>query len=198
MVIVILLPHHSIRVLAMLERIHITGASGSGTTTLGAAIAGRWGHRHLDTDDFYWEPTWPPFRQSRAEHDRQQLLAAALDESPRWVLSGSLSGWGDCFIPRFDLVIFMNTPTEMRMPRLRRREQARFGEALAPGGELFEDHQAFLAWASAYEIGRENMRSRVHHENWLQSLPCPVLRLSGAEPVDVLLEQLVGELRITA
>ena len=89
MVIVILLPHHSIRVLAMLERIHITGASGSGTTTLGAAIAGRWGHRHLDTDDFYWEPTWPPFRQSRAEHDRQQLLAAALDESPRWVLSGS-------------------------------------------------------------------------------------------------------------
>lgn len=31
------------------DRIHIVGASGSGTTTLAAAVAAKHGHRHLDT-----------------------------------------------------------------------------------------------------------------------------------------------------
>lgn len=182
----------------MLERLHITGASGSGTTTLGQAIAARWGHRHLDTDDFYWEPSWPPFRQARSTESCRELLSQSLDNTPRWVLSGSLCGWGDELIPRFDLVIFMSTPTDLRLPRLRQREQQRFGEALAPGGEFFEHHQAFLAWASAYEIGGPGMRSRACHERWLQELPCPVIRLSGAEPVEVLLERLEARLRISA
>ena len=182
----------------MLERIHITGASGSGTTTLGAAIAACWGHRHLDTDDYFWQSSWPPYRHARPVEERLPLLEAALNESPRWVLSGSLSGWGDGLIPCFDLVIFLNTPTELRLPRLRMREYSRFGEVLAPGGEMFEEHEAFLAWASAYEIGDENMRSRIHHENWLRNLPCPVLRMSGAEPVEVLLERLGAELQATA
>ena len=44
------------------NRIHILGASGSGTTTLASAIADEHGHRHLDTDDFFWIPTNPPYR----------------------------------------------------------------------------------------------------------------------------------------
>lgn len=182
----------------MLKRIHITGASGSGTTTLGQAIATRWGHRHLDTDDFYWEASWPPFRHARPDDDCRRLLGCAMDAAPRWVLSGSLCGWGDVFIPRFDLVILMSTPTELRLPRLRQREQSRFGKALFPDGEFFDDHQAFLAWASAYEIGGPNMRSRACHERWLRGLPCQVIRLSGAEPVDKLLEQLMRRLSISA
>lgn len=182
----------------MLERIHITGASGSGTTTLGRAIADSWGHQHLDTDDFYWQPSWPPFDQARSEDERRQLLSASLDRALRWVLSGSLCGWGDGFVPHFDAVIFLSTPTELRLPRLRAREAARFGAATAPGGELFDAHQAFLAWASAYEIGDHTMRSRACHERWLQTLPCPVLRLSGAEPVEILLSRLQAHMSATA
>jgi hypothetical protein len=44
------------------RRIHIVGASGSGTTSLASAIAAQCGHRHLDTDDFFWMPTSPPYR----------------------------------------------------------------------------------------------------------------------------------------
>ena len=43
------------------SHIHILGASGSGTSTLAKAISLRHGHRFLDTDDFYWKPTDPPF-----------------------------------------------------------------------------------------------------------------------------------------
>ena len=43
------------------ERIYITGAAGSGTTTLGAEIARSINAVHIDIDDFYWEVTDPPY-----------------------------------------------------------------------------------------------------------------------------------------
>ena len=41
------------------------GASGSGTTTLGAALGARLGCRHVDSDDLFWVKTEPPFTLQR-------------------------------------------------------------------------------------------------------------------------------------
>jgi adenylate kinase family enzyme len=111
--------------LQMPSRIHIFGASGSGTTSLASALAVTHGHRHLDTDDFYWLPTDPPYRQPRPPEVRLELLRRALTESGSWVLSGSLCGWGDPLIPEFELVIFLVVPTQVRLTRLRAREVER-------------------------------------------------------------------------
>ena len=46
------------------------GASGSGTTTLGAALGARLGWRHVDSDDLFWERTEPPFTTQRAREAR--------------------------------------------------------------------------------------------------------------------------------
>ena len=164
----------------MMDRIHILGASGSGTTTLGTALAERLGAAPLDTDHYLWEPTDPPFQRTRTQEERCTLLATALDAHSRWTLSGSLCCWGDIFIPRFELVVFLLVPTEVRLPRLREREHRRYGtEALAPGGAMHATHVAFLKWAAAYDEGGNDMRSRGHHEQWLARLPCPCLRLEG-------------------
>jgi adenylate kinase family enzyme len=164
----------------MVDHIHILGASGSGTSTLGDALARSFGYVHLDSDDYLWEPTTPPFQQTRERRRRQALLGAALDAPPRWVLSGSLCGWGDIFIPRFDLVIFLCVPQEIRMARLKEREERRFGqEALAPGGAMHEAHVAFMNWAAAYDEGGDDMRSRRRHKQRLAALPCPCIRLEG-------------------
>ena len=169
----------------MTDRIHIVGASGSGTTTLGMALSVRLGYPQLDTDDYFWEPSDPPFQRPRERHERQTILARALDAHPRWVLSGSLCGRGDIFIPRFDLVIFLSVPTEIRLARLKQREQLRYGsEALAPGGAMHEAHVAFMNWAAAYDDGGDDMRSRRRHEKWLAALPCPCLRLDGPLTVE--------------
>jgi len=80
-------------------RIHLVGASGAGTTTLGRALAARLGAVHFDTDDFFWLPTDPPFEKIRERAERQALLGVALAREPAWVLSGSLCGWGDIFHP---------------------------------------------------------------------------------------------------
>ncbi len=166
------------------DHIHVLGASGSGTTTLGAAIAQAFGHVHLDTDDYYWEPTDPPFQQKREPVARVEMLGAALDAHPRWVLSGSLCGWGDVFVPRFDLVIFLFVPTDVRLARLLERERRRFGSGvLALGGPMHGIHEVFMVWAAGYDDGGEEMRSRRQHERWLAALPCPPIRLE--EPVEV-------------
>ena len=160
------------------------GASGSGTTTLGIEIAARFGHRHLDTDDFFWLPTDPPFRERRPVGERLAGLRRALRESSAWVLTGSLCGWGDPLIPEFELVVYLAVPTPVRLARLRAREVRRYGApAIAPGGPLHAAHVEFLEWAGRYDSGGPDMRSRAMHEAWLAALPCPVVRLDGDEPV---------------
>jgi adenylate kinase family enzyme len=160
------------------KRIHIFGASGSGTTTFAIYISARCGHRHLDTDDFYWLPTQPPFQQKRPRNERLALLQQALAEQPTWALSGSLCGWGDPLIPQFDLVVFLAIPKALRMARLQAREIQRYGErAIVPGGELHKSHIDFLDWARSYDDGGLSIRSRALHEAWLTSIPCPVIRL---------------------
>ena len=147
------------------DRIHIVGASGSGTTSLAAELAGRYGHRHLDTDDFYWRRTDPPFREKRPPEERLASLRTTFQEAKRWVLSGSLCGWGDPLIPEFEVVVFLVVPTPVRLARLRAREIERYGrQAIAPGGALHEAHVEFLEWAGRYDTGDPEMRSRAMHE----------------------------------
>jgi adenylate kinase family enzyme len=166
------------------NHIHIFGASGSGTTSLASALAGTHGHRHLDTDDFYWFPTNPPYRHPRPREARLALLRDELAQSPRWVLSGSLCGWGDPLVSEFDLVVFLIVPTKARLTRLRARECERYGrETIAPGGAFHQAHVEFLDWAGRYDSGGLEIRSRALHEAWLAGLGCALLRLDGDRPV---------------
>jgi adenylate kinase family enzyme len=179
------------------DRIHILGASGSGTTTLASAIAGKHGHRCLDTDDFFWVPTTPPYRENRPRDERLALLRQALLGAGPWVLAGSLCGWGDPLIPEFDLVVFLVVPNPVRLARLRARELARYGrEAIAAGGALHQAHNEFLDWASRYDTGGLEMRSRAMHEAWLAALPGAALRLEGDRPVGGQLAELEARLDV--
>ena len=58
--------------------IHIFGPSGSGTTSLGRQMALNWGFRQLDSDDFYWLPTDPPFTSKRPLRREATWLFPAL------------------------------------------------------------------------------------------------------------------------
>lgn len=162
------------------SHIHILGASGSGTTTLAQALAGRLGYVHLDTDRFYWLPTDPPFQEPRPVQQRLSLLYDVFGRHQRWVLSGSLVGWGDPLIALFDLVVFLALPASVRMQRLLERERMRYGAGrIQAGGDLHDDHTRFMAWARNYDVGDGSSRSRVLHERWMAALPCRVIRLEG-------------------
>jgi adenylate kinase family enzyme len=178
----------------MIHCIHILGASGSGTTTSGRALAERLQCSHFDTDDYFWLPTDPPYTHQRERTERQRLLMDHLTAQDSWVLSGSLCGWGDVAIPLFELVVFLAIPQDIRMERLRQREHARFGERILPGGDMYETSQAFLAWAASYDEGGLDIRSRQRHDQWLSTLPCPILCFEGAYSVEEQLAVLMVKL----
>src|SRR5262245_52760936 len=179
----------------MPARIHILGASGSGTTSLGRALAARLACPHLDTDDYFWVPSDPPFEVIRPLPERCALLGNALASRPGWVLSGSLCGWGDEFIPLFGLVVFLSLRAEVRMARLHTRERARYGAAaLGPGGRMHQEHVRFMAWAAGYEDGGLEMRSRRLHDAWLAKLSCPVLHLSSLAATEELMGDVIARI----
>jgi len=164
--------------------IHIYGASGSGTSTLGRALASALGYTFMDTDDYFWVPTDPPFTTKRSTEERLILLENDIAASFGTVLSGALTKWGDALIPRFTLAVRLVTDEHVRLSRLKAREHARFGDRICPGGDMYETHQAFLKWASAYDTGGLNMRSRADHDRWQTLLQCPQLVLDGERPVE--------------
>lgn len=168
-------------------RVHITGASGSGTTTLGRALADAWSVPHADVDDYFWRPTVPPYAAKRPDPERLALMEAVFAPRDAWVLTGSLMGWGDALAERFDAVVFLTLSPTTRLARLRAREERRYGDAIAPGGAADAEHQAFLEWAAGYDEAGFSGRSRVAHDRWLAELPCAVLHLDSAQPVPDLL-----------
>jgi adenylate kinase family enzyme len=171
------------------SRIFVFGASGSGTSTLGLALADKLGLAWFDTDDIYWERSDPPFRLKREQAARQALLLGTLASARGWVLSGSLCGWGDVIIPVIELAIYVYTPKDVRMARLQTRERARYGARAGPDGDMHEQSKAFLSWAEQYDDGPLEMRSRQKHEQWIRQLRCPLLRLDGSLPVGDLCAQ---------
>lgn len=180
----------------MKQIIHIYGASGSGTSTLGRKLADKLGFAFMDTDDYFWMPTDPKFTVRRESSERLRLMRADMDAAENAVISGSLTGWGDALIPHFTLTVRVVTPTEVRIERIRKREYARFGARILPGGDMFEQHQAFLQWAAQYDTGGADMRSKANHDLWQQKLRCRQLVVSGEGDPSENVRRIASELNI--
>lgn len=147
----------------------ITGAAGSGTTTLADALAKELHTRHLEADEFLWLPSNPPYKHLADKTQRGERLLQEMRSHGHAVVAGSVMGWGQPLENEFDLVVFLYLPVELRLERLKRREIKRFGQA----------KPEFLAWAAQYEDGGVPGRSLVRHQEWLAARNCAVLRLEG-------------------
>jgi adenylate kinase family enzyme len=152
----------------------ITGASGSGTSTLARSVAARLQIAALDTDEYFWLPASPPFTSKRQPQERLAMILRDLAEVTDSVLAGSVVDWGAELEDSFALIVFLTVPAAIRVERLRVRELRLLGHA----------DPAFLEWAAQYDEGRLEGRSRQKHERWLAARRCPVLRIDG----DVALE----------
>jgi adenylate kinase family enzyme len=176
------------------NHIHILGASGSGTTTLGKALEKEFGFVQLDTDDYYWEPTTPPYQKARERKERIELLIKDLKNHKKWVITGSLCGWGDDIIPFFDLVVFLWVPTEIRIQRLEEREIKRFGQkVLSPNKQMHKQHRKFIEWASSYDTAGMETRSKIKHKQWIKNnIKCHVLKYEGQIELNKILKDLTN------
>ena len=182
-----------------ISRIYITGAAGSGVSTLGANLASVLSFPVFDVDDYFWLPTNPRFTAKRPIDERVSLLKADLErakmESGGWVLSGSMDNWGEAIMEDVEYVIFVYTETDVRMKRLSEREFKRFGERIKEGGDMYAGSVNFMAWAEKYDDPDSGVsRSRVRHEKWLSELRVPAVKLHGGEEKMVVLRKALESL----
>ncbi|TAX36464.1 ATP-binding protein [Rhizobium leguminosarum] len=164
--------------------IHVMGASGSGTTSLGRALAEKLDIAHLDTDDFFWLPTDPPFTTPRDADERIGLLLDEVERHEGWILSGSALKWGRPVEPLYDLIVFLTIDPELRMARILAREISRYGNRITPGGDMAAKSGEFLEWAASYDTAGPERRSLAAHEQWLETQTAPVLRLDSTLGID--------------
>jgi adenylate kinase family enzyme len=122
------------------KKIHIFGASGSGTSTLGTSLTNVLPYIHLDTDDYFWIKK---FTEQREVNEKRKLLREDLLMYNILILSGALCGWGDSFKSYFDLVIFLWIPKNIRLERLQQREFKRYGNDILAGGSNTSNQRPF-------------------------------------------------------
>jgi hypothetical protein len=147
----------------------ITGASGSGTSTLGAVVARELRIAHLEADDYYWLPTKPPFTTKRDRAERLSSVLRDVRAKQSAVLAGSIMDWGLELENAFDLIVFLYLDAAIRVERLRAREIEVLGKA----------DPEFLEWAAQYDAGILGGRSLAKHQAWLSARTCPVIELRG-------------------
>jgi adenylate kinase family enzyme len=163
-------------------RILVLGASGAGTSTLGAAIAASLRWAWLDLDDYYWEQTEPRFTTKRDRFTRLALVNSELARVDDVVVSGSPLAWGASIEDTFEVIVFVTLDTATRLQRLRTRELEKYGVV----------NEAFLAWAARYDDDAFDGRSCRAHEAWLTGRQ-NVLRIDGMLATD---EQVAGVRRV--
>lgn len=173
-------------------KIMIMGASGAGATTLGNHfVKNNTRFLHLDSDDYFWEKTDPPFQEARISDERNLLFESDFYSQENVVVTGSIFRWKTDYKDLFDLVVLLYIPQEIRLQRLAEREISRYGNKILFDEKLNAKYEAFLAWAAEYDL-EENTTSRSlkQQKQWLTEVECTTLFLDGDLTVKERLELL--------
>lgn len=161
--------------------IHIFGASGSGTSTLGKYISEQLDYTFIDTDDYFWLPTDVPFTKARQQKERIEMLKRDINNNKNVVISGFLVGWADEIIPLITLAIRLVTSSDVRLKRINEREFNKYGNRILPQGDMYEQYWKFIERASKYDDGDYTVRSKKLHDLWQEKLNCKIAVLSGED-----------------
>jgi adenylate kinase family enzyme len=92
-------------ILSGVLRISVVGNSGSGKTTVAAALAAALGIPHLELDSVFHQPGWVPLPEEEFRRRVAEFVAAR-----RWVTDGNYSSVQDLIWARADTVVWLDPP----------------------------------------------------------------------------------------
>lgn len=140
--------------------IYIYGASGAGSTTLGSKIVEEYNGILIDTDDYFWSNSTPKSRYESMLNDIKN------SKSNLVVITGSFWNWDYDYselITYIDKFVRVMLDKNIRLERLQKREEERYGDRIKQGGDLYTKHTEFIKWASFYDEGDLTTRSLASH-----------------------------------
>jgi adenylate kinase family enzyme len=98
---------------AAVRRVSVVGSSGSGKSTVAAALARAMGAPWLELDSVFHQADWTPLPE---EEFRRRVLAVVAGES--WVIDGGYSVVRDLVWARADTVVWLDLPKRTVMRRI--------------------------------------------------------------------------------
>src|SRR5712691_1868967 len=102
----------------MPQRVAVRGGTGSGKSTFARALARRLDLPYVELDALHHGPNW---REATAEELRAKV-EAALDDGRGWVVDGNYdSKLGTLVLDRAELIVWLDLPLLVKLPRLVRR-----------------------------------------------------------------------------
>lgn len=178
----------------MIRGIAVIGLNGAGKSSIAHALAATLGYAEMDVEDYYFpeqkesrqkalegiyvRPSFlgeVPFSVSRTKEEVQRMLLNDLPSSTGFILSGVTMNWSEEILSKIDLAFWVQVPLEIRLQRIRDREEKRFGSMALPGGAMYEQQQQFR------EVVADRDSKTV--EQSISKLHCPVHKLDGTLPV---------------
>ena len=135
----------------------VTSASGSGGTAVGREIAARLDLPFHELDALFWRPNW-----TEPDPDEFRERVAEVIATDSWVIDGSYQSWiGQLVLGNADVVVWLDLPTRVWLPRLIRRtvSRARSGEVLWDGnreslGNAFASRNSLILFSLRHYRGR--------------------------------------------
>jgi adenylate kinase family enzyme len=103
-----------------MQRIIVTGCTGSGKTTLARQLAQRLRIPAIDLDDLHWGPNWTPVPLAEFRAKTDQASA-----QPAWAISGNYRIVRDLLWPRADTLIWLDYALPLVFYRLMKRTISR-------------------------------------------------------------------------
>ena len=171
----------------MIRGICICGLNGSGKTTLAASLARSLDYKHMDIEDYYFLPSNIPYSHPRTKEEVIPLVIEDMLKNPCFVFSYIKGDMTPEINEKFDLVVYLDVPKDIRMKRIRQRAFDKFGERVLVGGDMYEQEEAFFKMVS----GRDDTAIKA----WLDTLSCKVIILDGTKPIENNIQIILEEIK---
>ena len=127
-------------------------------------------------EDLWFPKTDPrdPYGTARSREEVAALLLAELERRDGLVLAAVKGDFGPAVERRFTCGVLVEVPRALRLARIEARSRGKFGERMAPGGDLYQQEGAFFRMAASRPAGET--------EAWLTGTGLPFLRVDGTRP----------------
>lgn len=156
----------------------LCGLNGAGKSTIGRILAERMSWQFIDNEDLYFpkENASYLFSNPRSKEEVIHLLEEKIEEDDRFVFAAVKGDYGEKLLKKLDYVVLIEVPKETRMERVKMRSVQKFGDRIQEKGDLADKENA---WFSVVNSRPENFVTE-----WLERVPCPVIRIDGTAPVE--------------
>ncbi len=179
----------------MREGIAIVGLNGSGKSTLGHALAKELSYYEIDVEDYYFPEQKEsrraaldgeygdsldylgdmPYSVSRTNEEVEEGIAKDIAAHPRYILTGVTINWSEEILSTIKKVFWLKTGTDERVRRVKDREEKRWGDRVAEGGDMYEQQKSFRDLIAGFTD--EKVKDSIGKIN------CGVIELDGTLPV---------------